>query len=370
MTRMGFRACAALVSLASLAGLAGCATQPEPAGGDVGLPTANSGPFRVLAKGEIGNLRSPPNGLTDTRGYGRDMAVLDLDGKPETLAVVGYVAASIKENNVKPEPDSPTKVIHRYGALDGRSFDREQLVVLEPSAAWEGGIVEGPSVLRVDGEVWLYYAAAGGIGLARGNADGTAFTKEPEAVLGPAGGGWEAGIAPRSPGVVRLANGTFRMFYEVALPGGGSAIGEAGSADGLRFERIGEAPALSPSTAAATDGGDPPYDSGGVGGPYPMLSKAGDGEAVLRVYYGATDGQGKRTIGLAARYGNDEALQRAVAPVFGTSKPGNPREPCVVVFKDFTFVYATAEASNSDEDPAVAVGVAPATAKLPPPDPM
>jgi hypothetical protein len=348
----------------------GCATQPEPTGGGEGLPSANAGPFRALVKGEIGNLRSAPNGLTDSRGFGRDISVVDLDGKPETLEVAGFVAASLKEDGKDPEPDSPTKVIHRYGALDGRSFDREQLVVLEPDAAWEGGIVEGPCAVRVGDEIFLYYAAAGGIGVARGAADGMAFTKQQEPVLSVSTAGWDEGVAPRSPGVVRLKDGTFRLFYEAALPGGGTAIGEAKSADGLKFERVGSGPVLSPSVGATSETGDPPYDALAVGGPSPILATAGDGTPVLRVYYGAVDAQGTRTIGLAARYGDDGGLTRAIAPVFGTTKPRLSREPCVVAFDGFSFVYATAAAGTNDDDPAITVGLAPATFALSPPDPL
>lgn len=354
----------------------GCATQPEPTGGGEGLPTANAGPFRPLVKGETGNQRAAPNGLTDIRGFGRDIAVVDLDGKPETLGVAAFVAASIKEDGIKPGPDTPTKVIQRYGALDGRSFDRAALTVLTADAPWEGSIMASPAVIRVGEELYLYYAAAGGIGLARGAADGMAFTKEPNPVLGPSTSGWESGFAPRSPGVVRLASGSFRMFYEVPLANGGSALGEARSEDGITWSRVGDAPVLSPDLSGASveadagDAGDPPYDALGVGGPYPLLATSGDGEPILRVYYGATDAQGKRTIGLAARYGTDGPLQRAVAPVFGTTKPRDPREPCVLVFQGFSLLYATAAAGNNDDDPAIAVGLTPPTATLPPPDPL
>jgi len=358
----------ATLALVALVALPACATIPEPPGGETGLPNAGAGPFRALVLGEIGNSRSAPNALTDSHGFARDVAVVDLDGDPSTYAVAGFVAAAVKEGEVEPDRDSPTRAIVRHGALDGRSFDRAAEVVLTPDAAWEGGVVSGPAVVRVDGDLWLYYAAAGGIGLARGDAQGTTFTKTAGPVLAPAEGGWEAGAAPRSPGVVRLADESFRLFYEVPLPGGGSAIGEARSDDGLTFERLGDAPALAPAPGA-TDPDEPPYDGAAVGGPFPILADSGAGEPILRVYYGAVDGEGKRTIGLAARYGAGGPLKRAVAPVFGTGKPLQPSEPCVVTWKGFSLLFATEQSSNSSKDPAIAAALAPATAALPPTDP-
>lgn len=358
----------ALVAPLALALLSGCATQPEPTGGEVGLPNAGAGPFRALIQGEIGNLRTAPTALSDSRSLARDIAVIDLDGDPDTLGVVAFVAASVKENGEDPGPDSPTRVITRHGALDGRSFDRSALAVLTADLPWEGGVLAAPAAILVDGEVRLYYAAAGGIGLARGDAEGMAFEKHGDPVLAPQQGGWEAGAAPASPGILRLTDGTYRMFYEVSLPSGGTAIGEARSADGLSFERVGDTPVLLPGQDL-TESGDPPYDSAAVGGPSPILADSGTGEGVIRVYYSATDAAGKRTIGLAARYGDSGPLSRAVAPVFGTSKPLDPREPCVVRFNGFTLLYATQRGSITSADPVVAAGVAPATVTLPPPDP-
>src|SRR5262245_8857772 len=108
-----------LAPLLLLLALPACATIPEPPGGEKGLPNAGAGPFRALIAGEIGNSRSAPNALTDSRGFARDIAVIDLDGKPDTYDVAGFVAAAVKENGVDPERDTPTKAIVRYGALDG-----------------------------------------------------------------------------------------------------------------------------------------------------------------------------------------------------------------------------------------------------------
>jgi hypothetical protein len=359
------------VALLALVFSCGCATLPEPTGGEEGLPNAGAGPFRALVKGEIGNGRGAPNALNDSNGYARDIAVIDLDGDPKTLGVAAFLAVAVPEGGAAPTRDSPTRAIQRFGALDGRSFDHAAAPVLAPDAAWEGSLMGSPAALRKGGEVWLYYAAAGGIGLARGDATGTTFTKLDAPVLAVAESGWDAGIVPQSPGVVLLADGSVRLFYQVdfAL---GSAVGEAKSADGIHFERVGDGPALTRGIDAgdAGDAGDLAYDGAGCGSPFPVLATGGDGSTILRLYYGALDHAGTRTIGLAARYGESGAFQKAVGPVFGAGKPLGPREPCVVPFDGFSLIYATERSSTSSQDPVIAAGIAPATAKLPPPDPL
>jgi hypothetical protein len=265
---------------------------------------------------------------------------------------------------MSPTSTSPTRTIVRYSALDGRSFDPQSAqVVLQPDAPWEGNVVAAPSILRSGSDILLYYATPGGIGLAK-SSDGTTFAKVPGPVLGPAAGGWDQGTVPASPGVVKLAEGSFRMFYEVPVSGGGAAIGEAGSADGVAWTRLGTGPALAPSPGG--DAGATPWDSAAAGSPYPMLAVSGDGRPILRLYYGALDVGGLRTIGLAARYGTDGPFDRAAAPVFGANSPLGAREPCVVAFASYSLLYVTQKSAKIAGHPAVAVAVTPATATLSP----
>jgi hypothetical protein len=359
-----------LVALASLVALAGCATLPQPAGDDQNQPSAGAGPYRALIDGELGSSRVAPDGLDDSRDYGRDIAVLDADGDPSTLGVVAYVAAGVSMNGMDPTPTTPTRSIARYTALDGRTFAFASSVVLTPDAPWEGSVLASPAAVRVGGEIFLYYAAAGGIGLAK-SPDGNAFTKVPGPVLGPAAGGWEQGAAPASPGVVVLPDGSLRMFYEVSTGSGATAstsIGEAESADGVSWTRLGDGPALSPG--APGDGGGDTWDTASVGSPFPQLAVSAAGRTILQLLYGARDATGTLTIALAARYGTDGPLVRSVSPVFGTGTTLAPREPCAVAFGGFALLYVTQSSSSTDTHPVVAVGVTPATAVLPPPDPM
>jgi hypothetical protein len=355
-----------LVAAATIA-LTACATIPEKGGGGENLPSAVAGPFRALLQTEIGNNRVAPNALEDDV-FSRDPSVIDVDDDPKTLEVAGYFGAAVAQGDVKPTAADPTRVILRFGALDGRSFDRAAEVALEPTETWEGGVIGQPSALHLGKEIWLFYAAAGGIGLAK-SSDGHAFTRVPGPVLGPSSTSWEHGAIPASPGVVRLDDGTLRMFYEIALSPDSTVIGEASSTDGVTWTRHEMAPALVPS-APGSDA-DPPYDDAAVGSPSPVLVPSTNGRATLRVYYGARNHLGAKVIGLAARYAEepDSPLQRATAPVFGTTKPLAPTEPSALIYPDFTLLFATEKSSTTDASPAVAVGTAPALAVLPAPDP-
>ncbi|UQA56317.1 hypothetical protein [Polyangium aurulentum] len=349
---------------------AGCATLADAESGGDNLPNAGAGPFRALAQGEIGALRTAPNANADDDTFPRDPAVIDADGDPATIGVLGFFASNPAVQGEEPDPAALPSAILRFGAIDDRSFDRAELVVLTAEAPWEGGTVGAPSAVRVGSEILLYYAAKGGIGLAR-SADGASFTREPGPVLGPDAGGWEAGAVPSSPGVVRLEDGSFRMFYEV--PGtAGSRIGEARSDDGVAWIRVGDRPVLAPS--AQGDPAEPPYDGAGVGAPYPVLARSVEGREILRLYYSARDSEGNRTIGLAARFGHDgmDALERATSPVFGSGSSLGAREPCVLVRGAYALLFATQRAgrTSSGDYPAVAAGVAPADAPLPPPEPL
>ncbi|MDC3958761.1 hypothetical protein [Polyangium jinanense] len=354
--------------LLALALLSGCATLADTETGGENLPNAAAGPFRALRTGELGNLRSAPNALADDETFPRDPAVLDADGDPATPAVFGYFSMNPEVPGEEPDLTAPSGAIVRYGAEDGRSFDRAPLVVLTPEAPWEGGTVGAPSVVRVGDEIFLYYAAAGGIGLAR-SLDGSVFARVPGAVLGPDASGWEAGAVPRSPGVVVLDDGSFRLFYEVPGPGDAARIGEARSDDGVTWTRVGDGPALAP--APAGEGAEPPYDGAWVGAPAPVLARSAEGRPILRVYYAARDSLGRAVVGLAARFdpGSEKSLERAASPVFGSGSSLGPHEPCVLVRPGHTLLFSTQRAgrTKSANYPAVAAGVAPADVSLPAP---
>ena len=240
-----------------------------------------------------------------------------------------------------------------------------------------------PSAIRAGSVLHVYYAAEGGIGLARD--EGSGLTKLDLPVLGPLAGASpdeDAGRALRSPSVTLLPDGTWWMVYESAPsaqapwdePSPGSVLAEAISTDGVSWERLGTA--LAPGPAGS-------YDDAAVGSPAVTVAESALGRTVARVYYAARDATGRSSIGLAARFwepsdeaegapGTRPSLVRAVSPVFGSERERSVREPCVLSFavpgaRPFSLLFATQDASASSTDAIVAGGVAPADAELPPP---
>lgn len=335
-----------------------CATLAQAGGGDEDLPSANVGPFRALRADELGLSLVAPNAI-DGPADARAASVLREDEDPDTLATLAFVEATVGVGQ-----EGFVTEIRRTRALDGRSFDRMHETVLVATEGWEGEAIGAPSALDVDGEIWLFYAAKEGIGLAR-SADGIAFEKHAGPVLAAPTAGWDAGAVPRSPGVLRAPDGSWSLFYEADAADGSTAIGEARSTDGLVWQRTGAEPVIARGLA-----GDAGYDAARVGAPAPFLSESATGRTILRVAYAAVDGEDRSTIALAGRTSPEEAFVASVSPVFGAGTTSAPTEPCLVPFsagsKPFSLLFVTQHRSRTSEDPAIAVGVAPADAALPP----
>ena len=143
--------------------------------------------------------------------------------------------------------------VGRASSDDGKSFTGSAAPVL--SGARNPSVMASPD--DPDHELFLYYAAAGQIRLARSRDEGRSFTPAPDPVLiagdtppDDAGsavfdlGGVNEPEAwgPRSP-----AGTPFVGLYYVGLSAlGGRAIGFAGSFDGVHFERAAGGAILSP----------------------------------------------------------------------------------------------------------------------------
>jgi hypothetical protein len=326
----------------------GCATLATEAGDiDAVRPNAGAGPFRPITESELGAAGAP--GVLRQKAAAsrfRQASALALgEGQPGRVAL--YIVAE----------QAGVHGIYRFVAADARSFVEPDPpgAVLVPSEGWEGAELAQPEVVRVGGEIWLYYAAAGGIGLAR-SPDGISFSKQPGPVLAAEpGSSWEAGEPPRSPGFVELGADDFRLFYAAA-----GRIGEARSTDGVSWQRDPE-PVLEPAPLA----GEPLFDSLQVSDPEPELAASAQGRRITRVYY-AGQGAESSGIGLAARFGDSGALQRALAPSLTTSR--GPSDPALVRFGDLALMYFTqkAGASAAQAYPVIALALAPATLTLPP----
>jgi hypothetical protein len=336
--------------------LFGCGTVAAPAGDDNAVrPNAHAGPFRDATADELPDkIRKVPYVLDDPNAHYRESMAVDLDETGSLGRVALYVVADL----------APGTGIYRFVSPDGRSFGKNPdpaTPVLVPGAAWEGAFVGKPDVHVIAGKIWMLYEAAGGIGLARSD-DGRTFTREPGPVLGPdPAAAWEGGKTPGAPGLLKVADDDFRLFYAV-----NDRIGEAHSSDGITWKRAAGGPLLAPLGGSDADA---PFDSASVGDPYALLATSAEGRRITRVYYAGGNADGQRGIGMAARFGVDGPLTRATAPVFPVAL--DARSPAVLPFSGFTLLYLTQiEGTASTQDyPAVALGIAPGNASIPPPGP-
>ncbi len=326
-----------------LVALVSCGTTGAPGEGNRDLPTSGVGPFRRFADAEV--LGIAPFVLEEREArYREPAALLGDDGSILLFAVA----------TTTPGRD----VIVRTRATDGRSFfgasgdfGRRPVVVLEPSEPWEGGALSGPSVVRRGAEWLLYYAAAGGIGLAR-SSDGVVFRKEPGPVLAAMEGGWET-TTPRAPGAYVLPDGRVRLLYA-----SGVAIGEAASDDGVAFRRE-TSPVLGPTEDAVC-----------VSDPCAVPRVTPAGRTQLRVLYTHEDAAGGSSIRFAARYGDAGALTVQPVAVYAASQ----RERAPAFLDDGagrTLLYVEQErrleTGTVRSYPGVAGAVAPANVTLDPP---
>jgi len=364
---------AALLFLLGACALA-CGALGASTSNDAPLPSAGIGPFRPLTTAE--ELATAPFVLDgNTIPYGEPSALAVTPTDPTSLRVFLYL--------VGPPPTGGTATaILRTRADDARSFfgtttdeGTKPVVVLSATLPWEGASLTGPSALRVEGSVYLYYAAAGGIGLARGTASGLTFDKEAAPVLAvDPSVRWET-TAPFAPSVAQLPDGSFDMMYAAGL-----SIGEAVSADGLHFTRVDAdlstptfdpvlAPLGTPAGFSADAGADAaaslPFDTTQVSDPCVLPATTPAGRLVVRVLYTGFDGAaGTKTqssaIGLAARYGTTGPLVRQSVPAFSISK--HEAAPTLFAWSAGTLLYVQANAGANVFSPgyaAIAAGVAP-----------
>jgi hypothetical protein len=334
--------------------LAACATTGDSGEGDRDLPTSGVGPFRKLDIEEVKGIA--PFVLDDDRAGYREPAALQ-EGEETLLFAVG----------AKDGRD----VIFRTRALDGRTFHGtsghfgvKPPVVLEPDAApsWENGALSGPSLIRgASGELLLYYAAAGGIGVAR-STDGFTFAKEAANPILRREAGWET-TEVRAPSVIRLPSGRFKMFYSA-----GNSIGEAESDDGIRFRRSGDRPVLEPAAPPAPGSllpnEKPPFDTASVGDPCASPRMTPAGRLQIRVLFTGRDPAGASTIGFAARYGEDGPLVRQSVAVYAVGQ--KEVAPAFVERPEGSFLYVEQERRDGTRIyRAIAGAFAPGNIKLP-----
>jgi hypothetical protein len=356
------------------AAMAACATlgTSEPEGQN--LPTNDVGPFRKLTAAEdLGIAPYVLDGL-GARSF-EEPSILALDTNPASMDVAIYVDTSATTDA------GVTVSIARTRATDGVSFYGTLLdsphtpeVVLTADAAWEGASVHSPSAIQIGSRVALYYAAAGGIGVAVSN-DGVAFLKNPTPVLAPdSSAAWETTV-PTAPSVAVFPDQTLHMLYAA-----GDSIGEATSADGYTWTRVDgdpSTPALDPVLAPSPfagpvpdDASGLPFDTGQVTDPCLLPRVAASGRLLVRVLYTGYQGPPGATgrasaIGYAARYGDAGALVRNGSPVYSVGK--HEAAPALFEWSEGSLLYVSQDSSTTPVYPEIAAGVFPATLTLPTP---
>lgn len=330
--------------LLTLAIVSACATLDEETPIGQNLPESGVGPFQALVQTQVAPADVAPYVFLEAGQTLTEPCILPQSTDPSSPAVLLYVVAV---------GGTGTEIL-RTRADDGVSFygdtaDQENNpshkppVVLSASLAWEGKSVTGPSVLRVGSEIWMYYAAAGGIGLAK-SSDGLTFTKTGAPVLAvDAAATWETS-APHAPTVAVFPDGSWHMMYAA-----GTSIGEATSSDGMTWTRAADSPILVPSTPVDPKtlgpGETVPFDEATVEDPLLVPRVDPTGQLQVRVLYtGYSQAASVMTrsgeIGFAARYGVTGALTRQVIPVYvapGASAAG----PALLQWNGSTMLYVS-----------------------------
>jgi hypothetical protein len=149
------------------------------------------------------------------------------------------------------------------------------------------------------------------------------------------------------------------MFY-----GAGLSIGEATSADGKSWTRLGPGPVLAPGEG---------FDAGQVDDPLvlPRVTPAGRLQVrVLYTGYDAPPGATSRAsaVGFAARYEDSGPLSRQTAPVYGGSK--HEAAPALLESAIGSILYAQQDETSLDPASpyaAIAAAFAPESGTLPAP---
>lgn len=204
--------------------------------------------------------------------------------------------ASMPDAGLPPERDAvdwarfePRRIFHSppgeaWGFTPGT-------VVLEAEEAWEGGYVTDPWVVeRADGSFLLFYAAAGGIGVARASQIGGPYTRDSAPLIAAVGSD-----VPRRATVVRTADlegapaVELLVYYELA-----GQI-HVGTFDGSAFDELAT---LEPPALPQRDDRD--GDEIAVGAPGAGVVVTPSGRSVVRVYYESRRSNGTTLIALMA----------------------------------------------------------------------
>lgn len=293
----------------SLGAATGCSLLGTPASEPEGLPHNGVGPFRDLTPQESGLSREGVvvlhRGLLLERPMegGRHLFYAGAAVRDEMPVDAGVDDAGLADAGVPDaggDAGTPTEIdwtrsdegrrIYRSAPRDDDWGFVAGSVVLAPEGgpAWEGGYVTDPWAVETDDGALLYYAADGGIGVARASSiDGT-FTRSGD---GPALAG-----AVRCPSVVPTTGTPLEgeVAYLMAYEADGT-VRLAGSSDGLVFTDRGEVTIPAIVRRDVRDG-----EEVEVGCPGMAVATPSTGRRFFRIYYESRRDNGARLIGLVA----------------------------------------------------------------------
>jgi hypothetical protein len=344
----------AIAVAAACAACVACSTIGDGGDGGEELPNAELGPFRELRDDELGASHSSPIALRDGVRQARDVSIFDADGDPSTPATFAYAAIVVlKEKKAKPE--APTDRIARYASDDGRTFEKDGLEVLAPTQPWESETISGPCAVRAGGEIRLYYASGGSIGLAT-SSDGAVFASRSEPVVRP----FREGSTLSDPHVVEMPGGGQRMFVTVTDDAGApSTIVSVASADGATWTK---------PESVLMNGME--LRGASLRSPSALVATSPTGRDILHLYVEVRVGDEPPAIQLLSRFLDEPGWDVANAPVFaprlGASSP-EVRRITGADGRPAAMLFVSGPSSRTDDDWGISAAIAPGTAVLSPP---
>jgi hypothetical protein len=232
---------------------------------------------------------------------------------------------------------------------EGIGFDGGDEVLIARES-WEGSFVRDPWALELeDGRVLLYYAAEGGIGVARAEMISGAFERVGAEPI--------VGGAVRRPSVIdaRDTEGphAFLMYFERD-----ESIFVAGSNDGTRFEELGEV-VLPP--LAARDERDSTEIT--IGAPGVVAAETGAGRRIVRLYYESRRANGQVLVAMAGSF-DGVAFEQFNLPVVPSSQLRWPAPRQLDTRTTLLYLQASRGARGVERG-ALVVGIAPGGVRLP-----
>jgi hypothetical protein len=325
--------------------LLGCATLAAEGKGDVDLPNTLTGPFRALKRAKTcdGDVCTGVNELPAGVANG----VLAYPGNPPSKSPSALVLGGTRVAMYVAQTDK----IVRLESEDARTFTNPVAVINEMGAT-------DPCAIAFAGSVWLYYGTPTGLRVAQ-SSDGVSFAAGKNVLVN---GETEAA---RAPGVYRVANGTFHLFY-----GAGKSIAEATSNDGTTFTRVGVAvvPSNPVDPLTLPEGVRLPFDDDSVDDPWIDRIVTESGRSQWLLHYTGRDRRGGSSVGFAGRFGDTGAFEKREGFVFGGKLFGDPdgnshaNAPTVARFADFALIYANFDVDKAQK---IGIGIAPQRKLLP-----